>query len=139
MADFGGLAINLQAIQTNEISLTRGAKGGKKSDLSSSTNVRVNPKLLQILKDNQEELIDEQQLQQQIDDLNNNRMNGNSIVKPSLDVYANGGMIMEPEMMESSDENKVNELHSQNLILKILEKKNIIKKDDIEQYFFFAT
>jgi hypothetical protein len=95
MADFGGLAINLQAIQSNEISVSRGVKSAKKSDLSSSTNVRVNPKLLQILKDNQDELIDEQPIQ--LNDLNKHSSN--------LDVYANGGAgVMQ---ISESDEHRV--------------------------------
>jgi hypothetical protein len=99
MADFGGLAINLQAIQSNEISLSRGVKSAKKSDLSSQTNVRVNPKLLQLLKDNQDELIDEQQIQ--LDDLNKQASN--------LDVYANGGIGINGAVNQNGeyDENRV--------------------------------
>jgi hypothetical protein len=99
MADFGGLAINLQAIQSNEISLSRGVKSAKKSDLSSQTNVRVNPKLLQLLKDNQDELNDDQQIQ--LDDLNKQTSN--------LDTYAHGGGGGGGLIMHNgeSDENRV--------------------------------
>ena len=112
MADFGGLAINLQAIQSNEISLSRGVKSAKKSDLSSQTNVRVNPKLLQLLKDNQDELIDEQQIQ--LDDLNKQASN--------LDMYANAGIGMNGTVIQNGehDENRVRKFSFIFLIIKNL-------------------
>ena len=64
MTDFGGLANMIQK-QSHEISSsTKGVKNRKKSlELPQGASAKVNPKLLQILKDNQDEFAEEQTLQ----------------------------------------------------------------------------
>ena len=78
MTDFGGLALNIQHVQLQEVPVSRVAKTPKKNETYRNENFKVNPKLLQILKDNQQELSAEEQQQQQLAQMqNNNNGNGN--------------------------------------------------------------
>lgn len=62
MADFGGLASVLQMQNQGVTLATKHSKSRKRSlETIDDPNARVNSKLLQLLKDNQEEFLEEQQ------------------------------------------------------------------------------
>lgn len=70
MADFGGLASVIQMQNQGITTQNKVAKTRKRSlDITDDPNTKVNSKLLQLLKDNQEEFLEETQ-QTDLDNLN---------------------------------------------------------------------
>jgi hypothetical protein len=83
MADFSGLASVLHMHHQDVSKENRVNKTRKKSlDLQSESSTRVNPKLIQILKDNQDEFLNEEKTTQ-LDCIINARLEPSNILSKS--------------------------------------------------------